>query len=110
MLQLQEDWESLLRREFKTIWELSLDKAQTGPGLFHTSSFLIKQIWGWESRVTHSCQVQAPVSLLGKSSPHPGALDFSVDGGGNIHKDVYSRREMEFPSNMLLGLTLKEGQ
>lgn len=50
------------------------------------------------------------MSLLGKSSPHPGALDFSVDGGGNIHKDVYSRREMEFPSNMLLGLTLKEGQ
>lgn len=110
MLQLQKDCESLLRREIKTIWELSLDKAQTGSGLFQTSFFLIRQIWGWESQVTHSCQVHAPVSLLHKSLPHPGALGLPVHGNGNIHKDVYSRCEMEFPSNMLLGLTLKEGQ
>lgn len=108
-MQLQKDWESLLRREFKTIWALSLDKAQTGLGLFQTSSFLIRQIWGWESRVTRSCQVHAPMSLQHKSLPHPEALGFPVHGDGNIHKDVNSRCEMEFPSNMLLGLTLKEG-
>lgn len=85
-------------------------QSRQSPDTFQTSSFLLRQIWGWESQVTYFCQVHVPVSLLSKSVPPPQTSGSPVHGDEDVHKDVNSGCEMGYHSNMLQGLTVKEEQ